>query len=77
MFEQIKFECKDVLHKCLGSYYYNLIFWCRPVKIIRLVSQHSVEEIILNRALAKMKLTNAVIAEGQVRQKWENGEDYI
>ena len=43
-----------------------LMFWCRPVKIIRLVSQHSVEEIILNRAMAKMKLTSAVIAEGQV-----------
>ena len=42
------------------------MFWNRPVKIIRLVSQHTVEEIILNRAAAKMKLTSAVIAEGQV-----------
>ena len=38
----------------------------RPVKVIRLVSQHSVEEIILNRATTKMRLTSAVIAEGQV-----------
>ena len=42
------------------------MFWYRPVKIIRLVSQHTVEEIILNRAAAKMKLTSAVIALGQV-----------
>ena len=42
------------------------MFWCRPVKVIRLVSQHTVEEIVLNRAEAKMKLTSAVIAEGQV-----------
>ncbi|XP_065892694.1 chromodomain-helicase-DNA-binding protein 1-like isoform X2 [Dysidea avara] len=37
----------------------------RPVKVIRLVNQHSVEEIILNRASSKMRLTSAVIAEGQ------------
>ena len=49
------------------------MFWCRPVKIIRLVSQHSVEEIILNRAMAKMKLTSAVIAKGQVSN---NGKPY-
>ena len=36
---------------------------------MRLVSQHSVEEIILNRATAKMKLTSAVIAEGQVSEQ--------
>ena len=43
--------------------------WCRTVKIIRLVSQHSVEQIILNRATVKMKLTSAVIAEGQVSKR--------
>ena len=46
-----------------------LMFWYSPVKIIKLVSQHTEEEIILNRAAAKMKLTSAVIAKGQVGKK--------
>ena len=43
-------------------------FCCRPVKIIRIVSQHTgtVKEIIIKRAVAKIKLTSAVTAEGQV-----------
>ena len=53
----------NLFHCCI------LMFWYRPVKIIRLVSQHTVEEIILNRAAAKMKLTSAVIAKGQVSKK--------
>ena len=36
-----------------------------PVKIIRLVGQSTVEEVILGRAEAKMKLTNTVIEGGQ------------
>ena len=52
------------------------MFWCRPVKVIRLVSQHTVEEIVLNRAEAKMKLTSAVIAEGQV-SKSSGGREAI
>ena len=37
----------------------------RPVKIIRLIGRDTVEEIILNRAEAKLKLTNKVIEGGQ------------
>ncbi|KAH3882424.1 hypothetical protein DPMN_006363 [Dreissena polymorpha] len=37
----------------------------RPVKIIRLVSKNTVEEIILNRAEEKLKLTSTVIKEGE------------
>ncbi|XP_038057160.1 chromodomain-helicase-DNA-binding protein 1-like [Patiria miniata] len=37
----------------------------RPVKIIRLVGKDSVEEIIIKRADAKLKLTNQVIEGGQ------------
>ena len=37
----------------------------RPVKIIRLVGQNTVEEIILKRAEEKLKLTEKVIEEGQ------------
>lgn len=39
----------------------------RPVKVIRLVSRHSVEEIVLQRSLAKLELTNTVIEGGQVK----------
>ncbi|XP_047141905.1 chromodomain-helicase-DNA-binding protein 1-like isoform X1 [Hydra vulgaris] len=37
----------------------------RPVKIIRLLSKNTVEEIILKRAEKKLKLTNVVIEGGQ------------
>lgn len=37
----------------------------RPVKIIRLISKNTVEEIILKRAEDKLKLTNTVIKEGE------------
>jgi len=37
----------------------------RPVKIIRLVSKNTVEEIILKRAEQKLKLTNSVVEGGQ------------
>ena len=37
------------------------------MKVIRLVTRHSVEEIILKRATAKLKLTSTVIEGGQVR----------
>ncbi|XP_071807715.1 chromodomain-helicase-DNA-binding protein 1-like [Asterias amurensis] len=37
----------------------------RPVKIIRLVGRDSVEEVILKRADAKLKLTNTVIEGGK------------
>ncbi|CAH1226693.1 CHD1L [Branchiostoma lanceolatum] len=38
----------------------------RPVKIIRLIGRSTVEEIILKRAEAKLKLTNNVIEGGQL-----------
>ena len=38
----------------------------RPVKVIRLIAQHTVEEIVLKRAHAKLELTNTVIEGGQV-----------
>ncbi|XP_066278036.1 chromodomain-helicase-DNA-binding protein 1-like [Branchiostoma lanceolatum] len=38
----------------------------RPVKIIRLIGRSTVEEIILKRAEAKLKLTNSVIEGGQL-----------
>ena len=38
----------------------------RPVKVIRLVGRHSVEEIVLKRANRKLELTNTVIEGGQV-----------
>ena len=38
----------------------------RPVKVIRLISQHTVEEIVLKRAHAKLELTNTIIEGGQV-----------
>ena len=37
------------------------------MKIIRLVSRSTVEEIVLKRADAKLKLTNTVIEGGKVR----------
>jgi SNF2 family DNA or RNA helicase len=37
----------------------------RPVKIIRLVTKNTVEEIIVRRADAKLKLTNVIIEGGQ------------
>ncbi len=36
----------------------------QPVKVIRLVAQHTVEELILKRAFLKLRLTQAVIDEG-------------
>ena len=45
-------------------------FWksyCRPVKVVRLVTRHSVEEIVLKRATVKLKMTSSVIEGGQVR----------
>ena len=43
-------------------------FCWRPVKIIRIVSQHTgtVKEIVIKRAVAKIKLTSVVTADGQV-----------
>ena len=41
--------------------------YCRPVKVIRLVGRHTVEEIILQRSHTKLELTNTVIEGGQVR----------
>ena len=40
---------------------------CRPVKIIRLAARHTVDQIIIQRAAAKMELTSTVIEGGQVR----------
>ena len=42
------------------------VYDCRPVKVIRLVGRHSVEEIVLKRAHRKLELTNTVIEGGQV-----------
>lgn len=36
----------------------------RPVKIIRMVSKATVEEVILARAAEKLRLTQTVIAKG-------------
>lgn len=41
----------------------------RPVKIIRLVTKSMVEEIIMRRADAKLKLTNVIIEGGHVSHK--------
>lgn len=53
------------------SFTYNdnvlFILFIRPVKIIRLVGRSTVEEIVLKRADAKLKLTNTVIEGGKVR----------
>ena len=46
--------------------YFNLVCDFRPVKVIRLVGRHSVEEIVLKRANQKLELTNTVIEGGQV-----------
>lgn len=43
------------------------LLFIRPVKIIRLVGRSTVEEIVLKRADAKLKLTNKVIEGGKVR----------
>ncbi|XP_055500999.1 chromodomain-helicase-DNA-binding protein 1-like [Leucoraja erinacea] len=37
----------------------------RPVKIIRLIGRDTVEELIYNRAMSKLKLTNTLIEGGQ------------
>ena len=42
-----------------------MVSFNRPVKIIRLVGRDTVEELILRRADAKLKLTNSVIEGGQ------------
>ena len=42
----------------------NFIY--RPVKVVRLISRDTVEEIVLKRAEGKLKLTNTVIEGGQV-----------
>ncbi|XP_033105288.1 chromodomain-helicase-DNA-binding protein 1-like [Anneissia japonica] len=46
----------------------------RPVKIIRLIGKDSVEEVILRRADAKLKLTNSVIEGGQFSLGNKNGQ---
>ena len=59
------------------SWWFLLVLWCRglkaytsfsystrPVRIIRLVTKHTVEDIILKRANHKLQLTQAVIDEG-------------
>ena len=42
-----------------------VFFSYRSVKVIRLIGRDSVEEIVLRRAEAKLKLTNTVIEGGQ------------
>lgn len=37
----------------------------RPVKVVRLISRDTAEEIVLQRAQAKLSLTQTVIEEGQ------------
>ncbi len=37
----------------------------RPVKVIRLIGRDTVEEVVLRRAEAKLKLTHDVIEGGQ------------
>ena len=56
---------------CCFSLVVSSNFCCRPVKIIRIVSQYTgtVKEIIIKRAVAKIKLTSAVTADGQVSQR--------
>ena len=44
----------------------------RPVKVIRLIARHSVEEIILKRASLKLKLTSTIIEGGQVATPTSN-----
>ncbi|XP_074642312.1 chromodomain-helicase-DNA-binding protein 1-like isoform X2 [Tubulanus polymorphus] len=48
----------------------------RPVKIIRLIGRSTVEEVVLRRAEAKLKLTNSVIEGGQF-SLIKNKEDLI
>ena len=36
------------------------------MKVIRLVTRHSVEEMVLKRAMAKLQMTSTVIEGGQV-----------
>ena len=38
---------------------------CRPVKVLRLVTRDTAEEIVLRRAEAKLSLTQTVIEGGQ------------
>ena len=44
---------------------YVFFFNRRPVKVIRLIGRDTVEEIVLRRAEAKLKLTHSVIEGGQ------------
>lgn len=37
----------------------------RPVKVIRLLGRHTVEEIVYSRAVSKLHLTNTIIEEGR------------
>jgi SNF2 family DNA or RNA helicase len=37
----------------------------RPVKIVRLIARHTVEEVIAMRAERKLRLTNAITGEGE------------
>ena len=43
-----------------------MVSFSRPVKIIRLISSETVEEIILKRSEAKLSLTQTVIEGGQL-----------
>jgi hypothetical protein len=44
----------------------------KPVLIIRLVTQHTVEDIILKRALQKLRMTDVVIESGQFSQRGDD-----
>jgi len=52
------------MHTHMHTHTHTHLF--RPVKVIRLIAQHTVEEIVLKRAHAKLELTNTVIEGGQV-----------
>lgn len=41
------------------------LFLTRPVRVIRLIGKNTVEQIILNRAEEKLKLTDKVIESGE------------
>jgi len=47
----------------------------KEVKVIRLIAKHTVEEIILQRANQKLKLTEQVIEAGKFTGKDEDDDD--
>ena len=55
---------KTIKNKETEKNLFKLIYY-RPVKVIRLISKNTVEEIILKRAEDKLKLTSTVIKEGE------------